>query len=94
MSEEEVDVGMEGAGTGWTSADPARNWEARLEKEVTRLYSSCVSVRIECKLIYIVLRELVVSCGAKTSWIGGNGETHDESKNNDDVSDRCVHPDQ
>jgi len=83
---------MEGAGTGWA----ARNWEARLEKEVTRLYSSCVSVRIECKLICIVLRERVVSWRAKkTGRIGRKRkETHDESKNNDDVSDRFVHPDQ
>ena len=36
---------------GVTADDPARNLEVRLEREVARPYSACVSVRIECKLI-------------------------------------------
>lgn len=51
----ELAVETEGGGMGCALEAP-RNLEVRLEKEVTRLYSSCVSVRIECKLICVVLK--------------------------------------
>jgi hypothetical protein len=66
-------VETEGGGMGCALEAP-RNLEVRLEKEVTRLYSSCVSVRIECKLICVVLKEQVVSpLATKYKTMGGIG---------------------